>query len=129
MIRSHLAAWRDANNKKITRNLRWGKRRKPKVALFNELRLQRASAEAVISEKVQPFTSKKRTANDIEDHEFKAKNAANDWEEQDLCDSLPDTIGSTDVNRESMFHNKRRKLLQFDKAHRPPYYGTFSKKR
>ncbi|KAH9290008.1 hypothetical protein KI387_034125 [Taxus chinensis] len=128
LLRSHLASWHDDNHQiYIKRNLRWGKRRKPKVALFNELRLQRASAEAVILEKVQPFTSKKRT-NDIEDHEFKAKNAANDWEEQDLCDSLPESNGTTDVNRESMCLDKRRKLLQFDKAHRPAYYGTFSKK-
>lgn len=87
-----------------------------------------ASAEAVALEKVQSSTSKKRTYGDVEDHQFMAKNLANDWEEF-LSDSLPGNNGNTTTQRETRLHNKRRKLLQFDHSYKLDYYGTFSKKR
>lgn len=128
LLRSHLEAWHNINWRvSAQRHLSWGIRRKPKVALFNELRLQGASAEAVALAKVQSSTSKKRAYSDVEDHEFMGKNLANDWEEV-LSDSLPGNNGNTTVQRETRLHNKRRKLLQFDHSYRPAYYGTFSKK-
>jgi chromatin assembly factor 1 subunit A len=130
LLRSHLEAWHNINWRvSAQRHISWGIRRKPKVALFNELRLQGASAEAeaVALTKVQSSTNKKRTYVDIEDQEFMAKNLANDWEEVS-SDSLLGNNGSTTAHRETRLHNKRRKLLQFDHSHRPAYYGTFSKK-
>lgn len=128
LLRSHLEAWRHLNWRiSVQRHLSWGIRRKPKVALFNELRLQGASAEAVALPKVQSSTNKKRTYSEVEDHEFMSKSLVNDWEEV-LSDSLPCNNGNTTAHRENRLHNKRRKLLQFDHSHRPAYYGTFSKK-
>ena len=62
--------------------------RKPKVALFNELRLHGASAEAITLPKLQSSTNKKWTYNEVEDHEFISKSLVNDWEEV-LSDGLP----------------------------------------
>eukprot|EP01018_Ginkgo_biloba_P022362 Gb_14629 [translate_table: standard] len=130
LLRLHLAAWHNVYHQiSAHRPLSWGKRRKPKVALFKELRLQGAPAEVEASGKVQHLPNKRRTCNDGEDvHEFKAEKLVNEWEEQALQESLLGNSGNENAQRSICFHNKRRKLLQFDKSHRPAYYGTFSKK-
>ena len=124
-----MVSWRHLNwSTSAQRHISWGILRKPKVTLFNELRLQGASAEVVALTKLQSSTNKKQTYSEVEDHEFMSKNLVKDWEEV-LSDGFPCNNGNTTVHRENRLHNKRRNLLQFDHNHRPAYYGTFSKKR
>eukprot|EP01018_Ginkgo_biloba_P037348 Gb_13173 [translate_table: standard] len=130
LLRSHLAAWHQIYCEiSSQRPLSWGMRRKPKVALFKELRLQGAPAETEASGKVQSLTNKRQACNDNEVvQDFKAERLVHEWEEQALRDSLLGSNGNAHAHRDYHLYNKRRKLLQFDKSYRPAYYGTFSKK-
>ncbi|PRQ41488.1 putative chromatin assembly factor 1 subunit A [Rosa chinensis] len=101
--RSHLSSWRHLGHSiRSNRNQSWGIRRKPKSELFKELKLT---------------TSKELVHGD------------------DSMEKLVDRWGepvnderSCQILAEVKKFKSRKQLLQFDKSHRPAFYGIWSKK-
>ncbi|XP_078441182.1 chromatin assembly factor-1 (FASCIATA1) (FAS1) [Wolffia australiana] len=96
--RFHMATWHGLRRREGVQ--RWGVRRYPKAKIFNDLKLQVSSCD----------------------------NAKSDVVDEDLGENQP--IDPTDelvVSRNPGFRWVK-KLLQFDKSYRPPYYGSWSKK-
>lgn len=121
--RSHTASWREQRKARASESFhRWGLRRKPKTALYTELRLQGAGPESVQKSSVTKNTGSYGTPS--------LKRMRLEFEE----DLDREEIGI--ANDEDLMAPPRKKLcnrpwklLQFDKSHRPAYYGTFSKQR
>lgn len=137
VCRSHITAWHGL--KKVTalkKPQRWGLRRKPKVSICRELRLQGAAAttsqttdsgashgncDGITSEKTTLSASIKRLREAPRDEELKVE--VNGEDQNCMVIEDPD-----ELPRKELF-SKQWKLLQFDKSYRPAYYGTFSKTR
>ncbi|KAL2631644.1 hypothetical protein R1flu_016330 [Riccia fluitans] len=128
--RQHISSWREIHHQMCRRKpLGWGTRRKPKTFVFRELRLQGANSSPDEGTKriSGAESSPKRLRPEIEDEGLEDV----DWKGNNPTDSCPDTPSSETKKLNSdkylQLRNKRKKLLQFDKSYRPPYYGTFSK--
>jgi chromatin assembly factor 1 subunit A len=137
VCRSHITAWQGV--KKVTaleKPERWGLRRKPKVSIYRELRLQGAAAttsqmtdsgasrgncDGVTSEKTTLSASIKRLREAPRDEELKVE--VNGEDQNCMVIEDPDELPRKELC------SKQWKLLQFDKSYRPAYYGTFSKTR
>ncbi|CAK9222817.1 unnamed protein product [Sphagnum troendelagicum] len=135
LLRSHITAWQGL--KKVTaleKPQRWGLRRKPKVSIYRELRLQGAATttsqmtdsgashgncDGITSEKTTLSASIKRLREAPRDEELKVE--VNGEDQNCMVIEDPD-----ELLRKELF-SKQWKLLQFDKSYRPAYYGTFSK--
>lgn len=121
--RLHTASWREQRKARASENFhRWGLRRKPKTALYTELRLQGAGPESVQKSSVTKSAAscgtpslKRMRLEFEEDLDREEIGIAND---EDLM-----------APPRKKLCNRPWKLLQFDKSHRPAYYGTFSKQR
>ncbi|CAM6095631.1 unnamed protein product [Calypogeia fissa] len=142
--RSHLNNWLQIRTQAATRtSQRWGVRRKPKVSVFSELRLTgtvddsrgnnqddgqtRTGAANSSYSNSSPVSNLKRSR-----EEFDSPESDGNWKEnvveECLSPSSPFEEGKKSAtSRYQQLRNKTRKLLQFDKSHRPPYYGTFSR--
>lgn len=121
--RLHFAGWRKLS--RCNRSSRWGIRRSPKIELVKELKLQRSSLEAELLEK--SMTPSKDLSSD----------KMNQGSEPCL-DKLVDEFEESFVNEMPCYNGTeaaptsvrllRKKLLQFDRSHRPAYYGTWRRK-
>lgn len=129
ILRGHVSSWQEKwKRRSLEPFRRWGVRMAPKVTVYRELRLQGASASfprrvesagnAVSSSTLEAQApSLKRSREDFE--------SIRDCKVEDDCILLnEDPIDSPPRKKQC---NTRWKLLQFDKSHRPAYYGTFSK--
>ncbi|KAL3689498.1 hypothetical protein R1sor_015807 [Riccia sorocarpa] len=125
----HLRNWTEIrHHSSCKRPIGWGIRRKPKTLVFRKLRLQGANSSLDEGAKRVSGTdsSPKRLrpeadADGLEDVDWKGTNS------QDSCPGTPETK-KLNSDKYLQLRSKRKKLLQFDKSHRPPYYGTYSKR-
>lgn len=108
-LRSHLASWHHFGHFiRSNQNRHWGIRRKPKVALFKELKLSNYKSLA-------------------QDDAFCLEKPADRLGEQTTEDrSFINLVDSSPAIKKC---NKKKQLLQFDKSHRPAFYGVWPKKR
>uniref|UniRef100_A0A0E0AI06 Chromatin assembly factor 1 subunit p150 C-terminal domain-containing protein n=1 Tax=Oryza glumipatula TaxID=40148 RepID=A0A0E0AI06_9ORYZ len=113
-----IARWRKLYHQKEL--CRWGDRKNPKIELFKELKLQKCPATAP-SEYVS--TPSKEQSSQMEH-----QGSLNFSKLLDQSyDENADTSKTTNANTSSSVWLVK-KLLQFDKSHRPAYYGTWTKK-
>lgn len=90
------------------RNQHWGTRQKPKTELVKELKLTSSSGV-------------------VHNHELSVGKLADGWAEQ-ISDNIScQTRKNCPVKKFSQGRGKQ--LLQFDKSHRPAFYGIWPKKR
>lgn len=104
--RSHLSSWhRFGHSVRSNRNQHWGIRRKPKTELFKELKL---------------------TNNVLcHDDDLSMERPEDRCEAQTLDDScVTSSASSPAINK----CKRWKQLLQFDKSHRPAFYGIWPKK-
>ncbi|KAI4304179.1 hypothetical protein MLD38_039728 [Melastoma candidum] len=101
----HLSAWRHIGESiRLTKDQHWGMRQKPKVQLYKELKLN-TPKEIVM------------------DEELNIERIVDGWTDRtSLCHSGHETLPKTRK------HMRRKQLLQFDKSHRPAFYGVWPKK-
>ncbi|MED6114680.1 hypothetical protein PIB30_082807 [Stylosanthes scabra] len=106
--KSHFSTWRNLGHSiRSNRKQRWGLRQKPRTAIFKELKL--TASKAVDYDELG-----------MEGHE----------DRQGECTS---DIGSSPMNVDSSppevkKYCRAKQLLQFDKAHRPAFYGIWPTK-
>ncbi|KAJ6794028.1 chromatin assembly factor 1 subunit FSM [Iris pallida] len=113
----HVASWRTLSH--CNRSCHWGVRRKPRTGLFSELKLQGASSEVGPLEKIDTpnkVVASYKMNNSGERSLDKLSDEAEDSSQSDVCIATPSI---------QIVH---KKLLQFDKSHRPAYYGIWPKK-
>jgi len=110
LFRSHFSAWRSLGQSiRSNRKQNWGIRLKPRTEVFKELKL----------------TSIKT---DVHDDEL-------DMEKHvDRLGEYSSDISSCPANADSSLHDgkkyrRARQLFQFDKSHRPAFYGVWPTKR
>ena len=107
--RSHLNSWRCSGHSiRTDRKQHWGVRRTPKTELIKELKLtgtEEHCDEELITEKL---------ADDSGESNSNCRE----------CHTNKDEPVSKNLSRRRM-----RQLLQFDKSHRPAFYGTWPKER
>ncbi|KAH8947470.1 hypothetical protein BDL97_11G042300 [Sphagnum fallax] len=134
LMRLHLATWQSLKKAKASEKLqRWGLRRKPKVTVYRELRLQGSATASCqkaadsgasshgksgVTLEMLPTSILKRSR-DEDSEELKV--------EVDREDSDCIVVEDSEENPRKKRCNMRWKLLQFDKSYRPAYYGTFSR--
>lgn len=108
--RLHLNSWRRLGcSIRSNRNVHWGIRRKPKTELVKELKL---SANRGLGH----------------EDEVNLEKLVDGWVGSSTDGRLsPTNTDCTIPNSQIYAHTK--KLLQFDKSHRPAYYGVSLKKR
>ncbi|KAF5180370.1 Chromatin assembly factor 1 subunit fas1 [Thalictrum thalictroides] len=99
----------------------WGMRQKPKIALIKELKLQGSSSEP--GESVKLTTANLLVRADMLNVEKAVDGLVDNIPDDRLCLNNGDRF-PTDIH----MCNRTKKLLQFDKSHRPAYYGTLSAK-
>lgn len=117
--RLQIARWRKLYHQKEL--CRWSDRKNPKIELFKELKLQKCPATAP-SEYVS--TPSKEQSSQMEH-----QGSLNFSKLLDQSyDENADTSKTTNANTSSSVWLVK-KLLQFDKSHRPAYYGTWTMKR
>lgn len=127
LFRSHRVSWNELGKSIRCNKSHWGVRHKPKVALFTELKLQGSSIEDGLSGKITT-ANKRFTCSEVRDvvDLYPAK-VADGWEgtvaEHRSCNN---NVGIP--SHDMQLCNRPKKLLQFDKSHRPAYYGTLSAK-
>ncbi|PKA56246.1 Chromatin assembly factor 1 subunit FSM [Apostasia shenzhenica] len=114
--RSHILGWRKACSR--NRSNRWGVRRKPKVNLFQELKLQGSSSEAESPPKFEVA--------DKNHADRKTRISVEPLFDLQLIEHAEAVSNS--ANSSQVSYRPIRKLLQFDKSNRPAYYGTWSRK-
>ncbi|BAT00952.1 Os07g0273301 [Oryza sativa Japonica Group] len=113
-----IARWRKLYHQKEL--CRWSDRKNPKIELFKELKLQKCPATAP-SEYVS--TPSKEQSSQMEH-----QGSLNFSKLLDQSyDENADTSKTTNANTSSSVW-RVKKLLQFDKSHRPAYYGTWTMK-
>ncbi|KAK9141161.1 hypothetical protein Scep_010842 [Stephania cephalantha] len=123
LLKVHMSAWKNLGDTiRSGRSRHWGMRSKPKAFLIKELKLQGTSSEAVISVK-GTAGCKGATYND----ELGMEKLVDGLEESTPRDSLCN-INADNPSTDIQTGNITKKLLQFDKSHRPAYYGTISKR-
>uniref|UniRef100_A0A0E0Q6J4 Chromatin assembly factor 1 subunit p150 C-terminal domain-containing protein n=1 Tax=Oryza rufipogon TaxID=4529 RepID=A0A0E0Q6J4_ORYRU len=113
-----IARWRKLYHQKEL--CRWSDRKNPKIELFKELKLQKCPATAP-SEYVS--TPSKEQSSQMEHQESLNFSKLLDQS----YDENADTSKTTNANTSSSVW-RVKKLLQFDKSHRPAYYGTWTMK-
>ncbi|XP_031477923.1 chromatin assembly factor 1 subunit FAS1 [Nymphaea colorata] len=126
LLKLHLVVWKGRScSASCNKSKRWGFRHRPKVELIKELRLQRTSCVAGPSGKVVDPT--RHGCSNVDDaEEVNIEKLVHGWGEAVLSDGPTlntVTTGSTDMQ----VVGRKKKLLQFDKSHRPAYYGTMSR--
>lgn len=115
--RTHIANWHKLRH--FNRSLHWGIRRKPKSGLTNELKLHGFSSlpsKGIVVSKKTNLES------------YKPDSTLDESEEGFVDDLLGNDVNDI-VSPAIQVCNIKRKLMQFDKSHRPAYYGSWSKKR
>jgi chromatin assembly factor 1 subunit A len=109
----HVIGWKKImSNSKLSR---WGFRCKPKTNVVKELKLQGSE----VSESMM-YTKADATNQGPEQNYDKII--------EEMKVSISDEVSGQSSQAPTIFIIKK-KLLQFDKSHRPAYYGTWSKKR
>lgn len=105
----HLSSWRQLwCSDRPNRKQGWGARRNPKIKLFQELKL----------------TADRGSCDDV----LIIEKPIDGWEEQNLYDK-PCLTEDVTIPEGVEKHQNRKQLLQFDKTHRPAFYGVWPKKR
>ncbi|KAL8159365.1 hypothetical protein V2J09_000902 [Rumex salicifolius] len=103
---SHLDSWRClGNSTRHGKRHHWGIRQKPKTAVINELKLSGNKGPE-------------------QDDDLSNRSPEGGWEET----NIDDKTCITNVNSVIGKCNRSKKLLQFDKSHRPAFYGVWPKK-
>nr|BAJ53153.1 JHL23J11.8 [Jatropha curcas] len=104
----HLSSWHHLGHAiRSNRKQHWSIRQKPKTELFKELKLT--------------------TARELShDGELIVEKLESEWGEQSSDDRLCATNLESSLNDKKW--KRRKKLLQFDKSHRPAFYGIWPKK-
>lgn len=118
--KSHVDGWHKLS--RCNRSCHWGVRRNPKIELIKELKIQRSSSEAEPPEKVTTLNRGPATSQ---------VNSNIEPSFDKLVDGLEACFVSSHNNLETAYPSVpllKKKLLQFDKSHRPAYYGTWRKK-
>ncbi|KAK9138649.1 hypothetical protein Sjap_009243 [Stephania japonica] len=124
LLKVHMNAWKNLGDTiRSGRSSHWGMRSKPKAFLIKELKLQGPSSEDVISVKGTACCKGDTTCNDELGMEKLVDGLEESTPQDGLCNINADNR-STDIQT----GNRTKKLLQFDKSHRPAYYGTISKR-
>lgn len=135
----HISSWQKARRlMSSVRHPGWGSRRKPKASVVRELRLQGANSSPDVTMKKTDGAEGAATSSPTHSSPQKprAQSEPDALEDVDWKESLPESGPSTPSSeakklisdRYLQLRTKRKKLLQFDKSHRPPYYGTYSRK-
>ncbi|GFY93396.1 chromatin assembly factor-1 [Actinidia rufa] len=107
--KSHLISWHSLGQAiRSNRKQHWGIRRKPKTEAINKLKL---------STKRWPTHDNELTIEKLDDG----------WGEIKVYGSFCDTNADSSVSS-SQRHYRSKQLLQFDKSHRPAFYGICPKK-
>ncbi|KAG6545763.1 hypothetical protein Mapa_012724 [Marchantia paleacea] len=135
----HISSWQKVRRlMSSVRHPGWGTRRKPKASVVRELRLQGANNSPDVSLKKTSAAEGAATSSPTHSSPQKPRSQSEpdaledvDWKES-FPESWPSTPSSEakklNSDRYLQLRTKRKKLLQFDKSHRPPYYGTYSRK-
>ncbi|CAI9772390.1 unnamed protein product [Fraxinus pennsylvanica] len=106
--KSHLKSWRCLGHSvHSNRKMHWGIRQKPKTELVKELKLS---------------TNREFTC----DEDMSLEKLVDGWIDTNVDGRLSCTNANTLPNFQK--RSKNRQLLQFDKSHRPAFYGVWSKK-
>ncbi|KAL5582967.1 hypothetical protein UlMin_015409 [Ulmus minor] len=107
--KSHFSSWHHLGHTiNSNRNQHWGRRQKPKTQLYKELKLT-------------------TTRGLVHDDELNLEKLVDGWGEQVSDDRSCQTNVSCSPPDVKKF-NQRKQLLQFDKSHRPAFYGLWPKK-
>ncbi|KAI3411718.1 uncharacterized protein J3R85_017677 [Psidium guajava] len=109
---SHLSSWRSLGQSiRSNQEQHWGIRRKPKTEIFKELKLTTGSSLKGVAQ----------------DDELNLEKLVSGWKER-ISDDMS-TCNAGDKSHLGMRKCVRRKqLLQFDKSHRPAFYGIWPAK-
>ncbi|XP_072970951.1 chromatin assembly factor 1 subunit FSM [Typha angustifolia] len=120
--RSHVMGWRKLSC--CNKFGRWGVRRNPKTELVKELKLQKPSEAHPLGKFASP-NGKLCSHMESQGSEPSADELLDELKVS-LVNDMPCHVGP-DTSPASV-RLVKKKLLQFDKSHRPAYYGTWSKK-
>lgn len=131
VLRNHVVSWQEKWKRRSSEPFRrWGVRLTPKVTVFRELRLQGAGTGSCRK------TDSTANAGSCPNSEVQALSLKRSREEDGSLDDsklddstivLEDDADAICSPPRKKHCNSRWKLLQFDKSHRPAYYGTYSK--
>ncbi|KAF6156109.1 hypothetical protein GIB67_024079 [Kingdonia uniflora] len=120
--RLHMDSWiKSGLSSRSGRCMHWGMRHKPKTVLIKELKLQGSSSEVGAPVKVKAANNKGVTCCD-------EIIIIDGWEEATVSDRSCNENANVPRSENRVLCNRTKKLLQFDKSHRPAYYGTLSSK-
>ncbi|XP_073125630.1 chromatin assembly factor 1 subunit FAS1 isoform X2 [Henckelia pumila] len=104
--KSHLNSWRLIGRSTISnRKVHWGIRQKPKTQVVKELKLT---------------TSKELTCD-----EDNVEKLVDEWDDSNVSGGLSQTNTDSPIGQKQI---RTIKLLQFDKSHRPAFYGVWPRK-
>ncbi|XP_068664781.1 chromatin assembly factor 1 subunit FAS1-like [Aristolochia californica] len=119
LLKSHMATWLKLSQSiRCSKSQHWGIRHMPKRSLIRELKLQGTSSEAEPSKTIS--TPLKGAS---------PEKLVDVWEESVGYDDMSSRVVNVDSSAATIpLCNRHKKLLQFDKSHRPAYYGTISRK-
>lgn len=110
--RSHLSSWHHLGHLiRSSKEQHWNLRRKPKTEIIKELRLTATTARSLVQD-------------DELNLEKLVDGCRESVHEENLCESTPDR---PPIDAKKL--KGRRQLLQFDKSHRPAFYGIWPKQR
>ncbi|XP_031381599.1 chromatin assembly factor 1 subunit FAS1 isoform X1 [Punica granatum] len=107
ILKSHLSSWRHVGHLiRSNKEQHWSLRRKPKTALIKELKLTTSTDRGL-----------------VQDDELNIEK---------LVDECKETVSDKDLNTtgshpDAEQYKRQRQLLQFDKSHRPAFYGIWTK--
>ncbi|XP_077225443.1 chromatin assembly factor-1 (FASCIATA1) (FAS1) [Tasmannia lanceolata] len=127
LLKLQLVSWHKLNQSIVwNKSQHWGIRRKPKTSLIKELKLQGSSSEAAPSGKVTTPSNGNACSEVNGRNESSPEKLIDGWEETVVKDLTCRNVDT--ALTEIQVRYKTKKLLQFDKSHRPAYYGTLSRK-
>ncbi|KAK9291305.1 hypothetical protein L1049_019250 [Liquidambar formosana] len=108
--KSHLTSWHHLGHSiRSNRKQHWGIRRKPKTELIKELKLT-------------------NTRGPVRDDELNMEKIVDGWEETRSDDRLCHINADSSLPDAQKCNRRSKQLLQFDKSHRPAFYGIWPKK-
>ncbi|KAH7440440.1 hypothetical protein KP509_04G107100 [Ceratopteris richardii] len=128
LLSFHLMTWKKSARPFGMMSKRWGQRRLPKRMPMSELRLQGGATESQSELRAATVVGCKRSRSDNEDSELNGEKLYPEWDDSTAVDFTAYLESDLDSHKPLHIQNKRRKLLQFDKSHRPAYYGSYSRK-
>uniref|UniRef100_A0A0A9ATD2 Chromatin assembly factor 1 subunit FSM n=2 Tax=Arundo donax TaxID=35708 RepID=A0A0A9ATD2_ARUDO len=117
---AHVAWWRKCSQH--NKLCRWGVRRSPKIQLFHELKLQKSPA--IAPSEIMSTPTKEQSSQMENPGSLDLSILLDQLKTPSYENNIPCKTSHSNTSSSVLFV----KLLQFDRSHRPAYYGTRRKK-